>query len=139
MKRGVLILCLLWAGISWGQEFNRTAGVQAYFDAHNKSVEETPYTGKTARKFSWVQKVTAFERDGWKCVVCGATNHLEMDHAVALMNGGPNDLSNLYCLCHACHVAKTRLDFKMRKHRKQLARTLEKKSLADGSPVTPGG
>ena len=140
MKKWILILlCLLTLGTAWGQEYPYAAGVQVYFDTYNSDVAETPYTGKTARKFSWVQKVTAFDRDGWKCVVCGATNNLEMDHAVALMNGGPNDLTNLYCLCHSCHVAKTRLDYSMRKYRKQLARSLEKESIANGSPVTPGG
>jgi len=139
MKKFVILFWLLTTGLSWGQEYKYAAGVQAYFDAHNAAVALTPYNGKTARKFSWVQKVTAFDRDGWKCVVCGATNNLEMDHAIALMNGGPNDLTNLYCLCHSCHVKKTRLDYKIRKHRKQLARALEKKSITNGGRAAPGG
>jgi hypothetical protein len=125
MKKWIILFCLLAAGIAWGQEFDRTAAVGEYFWAHNLAVAETPHTTNTPRQFSWVRKVTAFERDGWKCVVCGATNHLEMDHAVALMNGGPNDISNLYALCHTCHVEKTRMDRSLKKHRVQLARTLE--------------
>ena len=67
-----------------------------------------------------MQKVTAFERDGWKCVVCGSSGPLELDHARALMNGGDNSLDNLHTLCHDCHVAKTRLDFALRRHRMDL-------------------
>ncbi|MBR4190746.1 MAG: HNH endonuclease [Kiritimatiellae bacterium] len=66
-------------------------------------------------------KVTAFERDNWKCVVCGSDGPLELDHARALMNGGDNTLENLHTLCHDCHVAKTRLDFALRRHRQDLA------------------
>ncbi len=139
MKKWILILlCLLTLGTAWGQEYEHAAGVQAYFETHNETVAETPYTGKTPRKFSWVKKVTAFDRDGWKCVVCSVTNNLEMDHAVALMNGGGNGVDNLYCLCHACHVKKTRLDFSMRKHRKQLASSLGK-TPSDRKPIATGG
>lgn len=125
MKSWIILFCLLAATLAWGEEFDRAAGVQAYFTEHNSAWAETPFVSKTPRKFSWVRKVTAFDRDGWKCVVCGATNNLEMDHAVALMNGGNNEVDNLYCLCHTCHVAKTRHDRSMKKHRVQLAQALK--------------
>ena len=139
MKKLVILILLVVACFARGEEYKHAAGVQAYFDKHNIEVADTPYTGGTTRQFSWVNKVTAFDRDGWKCVVCGATNNLEMDHAVALMNGGSNGITNLYCLCHSCHVAKTRLDYQMRRHRKQLARSLREKSPAAESPAAPGG
>ena len=125
MKRWLILFCLLAAGVASGQKFDRTVAVGEYFWTHNTSVAETPHIANTPRQFSWVRKVTAFDRDGWKCVVCGATNNLEMDHAVALMNGGPNDISNLYALCHTCHVEKTRMDRSLKKHRVELARALE--------------
>lgn len=98
------------------------AGVQAYFDRYNASIAETPWDGSGPRQVTWVQKVTAFERDDWKCVVCGSSGPLELDHARALMNGGDNSLDNLHTLCHDCHVAKTRLDFSLRRHRMDLNR-----------------
>ena len=121
MKVFLAILCWLVAGLSWGQEFDRNVAISNYFWVHNAALAEIPLTGNTPRQFSWVRKVTAFERDGWKCVVCGATNNLEMDHAAALMNGGCNDITNLFALCHECHVEKTRLDRSLKKHRAQLA------------------
>lgn len=43
------------------------------------------------------------ERDGWQCHWCGegymAFNPWEIDHIIALANGGTNHLSNLG-LCH---------------------------------------
>ena len=98
------------------------AGVQAYFDRYNDSISEVPWDGAGPRQVTWVQKVTAFERDGWKCTVCGSDGPLELDHARALMNGGDNSLENLHTLCHDCHVAKTRLDFALRRHRMDLNR-----------------
>ena len=125
MKKYLWALLWLAASLSWGQDFDRTAAVGEYFRLHNEGLADTPHTGNTPRQFSWVRKVTAFDRDGWKCVVCGATNHLEMDHAVALMNGGCNDITNLYALCHECHVAKTRMDRSLKKQRVKLAQALQ--------------
>ncbi|MDR0993727.1 MAG: HNH endonuclease [Verrucomicrobiota bacterium] len=125
MKRLLFACALLWAGWVCGQEVDRTAAVGDYFRRHNDPIADTPHTENTPRKFSWVQKVTAFDRDGWKCVVCGDTERLEMDHAVALMNGGPNEIHNLYALCHDCHVVKTRMDRSLKKHRVRLAREQE--------------
>jgi 5-methylcytosine-specific restriction endonuclease McrA len=122
MKKCLFALALLMAGLSWGQEFDRTAAVGQYFELHNAHVADTPHTENTPRQFSWVRKVTAFDRDGWKCVVCGDTENLEMDHAVALMNGGSNDITNLYALCRTCHVEKTRMDRSLKKHRVGLAK-----------------
>ena len=117
---------LLLASATWcaGAEFDREAAVQAYFDRYNAAIAETPWNGAGARQVTWVQKVTAFERDGWKCVVCGSEGPLELDHAMALMNGGDNGLDNLHTLCHECHVAKTRLDFALRRHRMDLEHDL---------------
>jgi 5-methylcytosine-specific restriction endonuclease McrA len=121
MNRLFCILLLLWAGTGWAEDCERTAAIAEYFHTHNAAIADTPHTTNTPRKFSWVRKVTAFERDGWKCVACGATENLEMDHAVALMNGGSNDLDNLYALCHTCHVIKTRMDRSLKRHRVRLA------------------
>lgn len=127
MKRCVVALLLLLAGLVHGQTeaFDRQAGVEVYFARHNAALTETPHTENTPRKFSWVQKVTAFDRDGWKCVVCSSEERLEMDHAVALMNGGENEIHNLYALCHDCHVVKTRMDRALKKRRVQLAKELD--------------
>jgi hypothetical protein len=117
---GILLLAAAARGAD--APFDREAAVQAYFDRYNAPIAETPWNGAGPRQVTWVQKVTAFERDAWKCVVCGSGGPLELDHAMALMNGGNNELDNLHTLCHECHVAKTRLDFALRRHRMDLGR-----------------
>ncbi|QDY69318.1 HNH endonuclease [Qingshengfaniella alkalisoli] len=53
----------------------------------------------------------AKDRDDWKCVTCGNRGRLEVDHIVAIRDGGaPYDLSNLQTLCVRCHSRKTRLE-----------------------------
>ena len=42
------------------------------------------------------------------CAICGATENLEIDHKLAVVFGGGDDMSNFQLLCHTCHWAKTR-------------------------------
>jgi 5-methylcytosine-specific restriction endonuclease McrA len=44
-----------------------------------------------------------FERDGYKCVLCGSRTDLTADHIVELSLGGANQLKNLRTLCAECH------------------------------------
>lgn len=50
-----------------------------------------------------------FQRDGYRCRECGATNkqtRLHVDHIKPVAKGGTNDLSNLQTLCEDCNQAK---------------------------------
>lgn len=49
---------------------------------------------------------------GFKCEKCGLkTDYLELDHKIALMNGGDMwNKKNLQLLCKKCHNKKTRQD-----------------------------
>lgn len=58
---------------------------------------------KTWRKV----RLAIFDRDGWSCVYCGASDKpLECDHVVALASGGSNDESNLATACRPCNRSK---------------------------------
>ena len=50
-------------------------------------------------------------RDSRLCRMCSTPERLipfdEVDHIVALIDGGEDTVSNLWCLCRACHLAKT--------------------------------
>ena len=51
----------------------------------------------------------ALDRDGWRCQQCGKAGRLEVDHVVAVRDGGEFwQLSNLQSLCRRCHLKKTR-------------------------------
>ena len=74
------------------------------------------HTHLNARRWSAVRRAV-FERDGWRCVMCGKAGRLECDHVRPLDKGGnPWDPDNLQSLCRSCHVAKT-----ARENRRQLS------------------
>ena len=54
---------------------------------------------------------TVFERDGYRCVMCGKAGRLECDHITPLQREpgqDPYDINVLQTLCRACHIEKTR-------------------------------
>ncbi len=57
-------------------------------------------------------RMQALRRDGFACVQCGARNDLEVDHVQPVRSAPERafDLTNLQCLCPACHSRKTRLE-----------------------------
>ena len=59
-----------------------------------------------ARRWAAVRRVV-FERDGWRCVMCGRAGRLECDHVDRDWRGDPYDPTNLQTLCRTCHIAKT--------------------------------
>jgi hypothetical protein len=64
------------------------------------------------RKLTAVTRLRVFQRDGFRCVLCGnspATDRrvrLHIDHIRALARGGSNDLNNLQTLCQQCNIGK---------------------------------
>jgi hypothetical protein len=46
-------------------------------------------------------------RDGFHCRRCHNTYNLEIDHSIAIANGGTNALPNLQLLCNACNGSKS--------------------------------
>lgn len=46
------------------------------------------------------------ERDGYRCLLCGATDDLTVDHIRALTDGGTNDNDNLRTLCRSCNSGR---------------------------------
>lgn len=42
-------------------------------------------------------------RDGYRCQICGSTDHTEGHHIIEYHNGGRGDRDNIVTLCHKCH------------------------------------
>ena len=52
-----------------------------------------------------------FDRDGYRCKLCGKFGRLECDHVLPLDRHPDQDvyaLAGLQALCRSCHIAKTR-------------------------------
>jgi len=78
-----------------------------------------------ARKFGVeyenVNPVFVFERDGWRCQICGKKtprrnrgtrypNAPEIDHRIPLSLGGPHTYKNVQCACRRCNIEKSNND-----------------------------
>lgn len=46
------------------------------------------------------------ERDGFRCVTCGSTADLEVDHIIPVAKGGTRAMDNLQTLCGGCNYFK---------------------------------
>lgn len=60
--------------------------------------------------FSNTEKRTILDRDNHRCVQCGTQDNLEIDHILAICNGGKRSVDNGQTLCASCHNAKTVID-----------------------------
>ena len=69
-----------------------------------------------------IDPIKVFERDAWRCGICGAKTHKakrgtyhprapELDHIVALANGGSHTWDNVQCSCRECNGRKGATDY----------------------------
>ena len=94
--------------------------VEAYFSAGNPNpLSHRLGQPNYQRNVSSHRRKAIIERDGGCCLVCGSKVQLEVDHRIALMNGGDNSNENLGTLCDSCHTKKTRYDYAIRKRRQK--------------------
>ena len=63
----------------------------------------------TPPKITPKKRFRVLERDGFRCVYCGAMAPnvvLHVDHIIPLSRGGTNEIDNLCTACWACNVGK---------------------------------
>ena len=68
--------------------------------------------GTTKRSVSETKKKFVAANQNWICGECKTQlpAWFEVDHVIALHNGGTNELNNLVALCRNCHGKKTAMD-----------------------------
>lgn len=91
--------------------------LKPYFDRYNAGILRWRGAA-TKRDGGAALREQVLKRDGGKCIICGSTANLEVDHARALANGGASGLGNCFTLCNTCHGQKTALDMDLLEKRR---------------------
>ena len=102
----------------WAREIHQQrarasrSSMLALRDERDRPLYRVTCSGNLARNFKVRPEVRkrVLERDGEKCVWCGSTRELEIDHIVRYADGGSNEPDNLRTLCHRCHVKRGKGD-----------------------------
>ena len=61
---------------------------------------------RISRSVSLADRRKVFERDGHRCLNCGSTEDLHMDHIIPFSEGGSCAIENLQTLCRTCNIRK---------------------------------
>lgn len=56
---------------------------------------------------NWGVVRAVYERDEGRCVECGSTNNLQVDHMIPRKLGGSDSMANLRVLCGSCNARKS--------------------------------
>jgi len=86
---------------------NRIAGLYCSMDCYGRA-NRNPDSRRSGDNFTNTQRRAVMKRDSFACVICGATIHLEVDHVIAVRDGGTKTIDNGQTLCYDCHHAKSR-------------------------------
>lgn len=81
-----------------------------WFLAYNDMEVEIETTISIRQSISASTRFKILKRDGYRCSICGRDAKdgvkLEIDHKVAVANGGSSDDDNLWTLCFECNRGK---------------------------------
>jgi 5-methylcytosine-specific restriction endonuclease McrA len=64
------------------------------------------YSSEISRHIPDSVRREVWQRDGGRCVRCGATDYLEFDHIIPYSKGGANTAANIQVLCRRCNIQK---------------------------------
>lgn len=90
-------------------EFDKAEYMRGYMADYRKGYHRYDIPAKLRKQ--------VFERDGYRCVKCGATKYLQIDHIIPWPDGGPTELTNLQTLCRKCNQQKKKEDKTKRQQR----------------------
>ena len=81
------------------------------FDLEQRRQARQEFIKRERSKMSSSMRYDVLRRDGFKCVLCGASADdgakLEVDHIIPVSKGGKTEMSNLRTLCDRCNRGKS--------------------------------
>lgn len=107
------------------KRYTSPRGRNSYYSGHTYEMREVIYFYNESLKIIKNQEVSKYQRtlmsdslrynimkrDGFRCVLCGATQKdgvkLHVDHIVPVSKGGKTILTNLRTLCDRCNMGKS--------------------------------
>lgn len=94
--------------------------------------------GKRDRRSNGSESQLAFKLNTEaKCINCGGTKRLTIDHIIPLRDGGTHAQNNLQYLCVGCHVIKNYTEM-LEVKKKEIQKYEERiKKIKEGGKVTP--
>jgi hypothetical protein len=78
--------------------------LQSLIHAQNQAIPRNG--GHDSRYVSQEVRRAVWQRDGGRCVECGAAEYLEYDHIIPWSRGGATSVENLQLLCRGCNGKK---------------------------------
>jgi hypothetical protein len=100
-------LSCLWLTKAWQKRRDALARVGATHPANARPGSRRREFGAFSRGAVDPQRrVRLLERDGNKCVWCGSTERLVLDHVIPVALGGDNSDDNYQVLCRGCNSKK---------------------------------
>ena len=96
-----------------GYRFYFDKDYKYFFDSFMKSCDNEKQADRYARQslrmyanlYCRCMRRSILTNDS-KCVKCGSSEKLEIDHIIAISNGGKNEESNIQILCSKCNNIK---------------------------------
>jgi hypothetical protein len=82
------------------------AGLWELLDSGDYRILPGFFTVDRAPKYSNGQRERIYERDGHRCVLCGSTDDLTLDHIYPRALAGDDNDDNLRTLCRPCNSEK---------------------------------
>lgn len=112
MALGTIVIVYIWYYVKDSPEAMTTT-----MDFAKQIIKDGAAGGKEKRNVTNLMKKKVAATQQWRCGTCKTTldETFQVDHVIALFNGGSNDERNLVALCPNCHAKKTmaeRLDAK---------------------------
>jgi hypothetical protein len=80
--------------------------VEDAFDARGLGGDRTRVRPAGRAMLSVDLRAYVFARDGMRCMRCGSTESLTVDHVIPVIHGGSDEVGNLQTLCRSCNSKK---------------------------------
>lgn len=73
-----------------------------------KNAKRKSATERVRKSISKAKRARIYKRDGYKCLHCGSSRNLTLDHIVPISKHGGSNEENLQTLCRRCNCTVKR-------------------------------